>query len=255
MITRTAMASEWIKLRSVRSTYLIVAFAVVAALGFAALSYNSVPARSAQSAADLARFDPVREGYSGGFYLTVLALGALGTMAMGSEYRTRSILPTLTATPRRRVVFTAKCVLVGAIALVIGEITSVAVFFLGQAILSGKDLNVALTDTGVARAVLSAGAFLAVFTLVGSALGALVRHTAGAIAALFGLFFVAPMVAEIVSEGAKKWTLAAAFESLTSTEAVLRNDWPTPSTAVIVCLAYVIVLTAAAGAALAKRDF
>jgi ABC-2 type transport system permease protein len=52
-----------------------------------------------------------------------------------------------------------------------------------------------LGDPSVLRAVLMAGAYLAMVSLIGLGLGAITRHTASAIGALVGVTFVLPLIA------------------------------------------------------------
>jgi len=58
-----------------------------------------------------------------------------------------------------------------------------ACFFLTQAILSGRHGGLSLAHPGAVRGVLAAGFVLAACALVGVGAGAVLRHTAGAIAA------------------------------------------------------------------------
>jgi len=71
---------------------------------------------------------------------------------------------------------------------------AVAVFLAGQAILGRQHLSVSFGDPGVVRAVIGSALYLAVAGLLGLALGALLRSTAGGIAALFGLLFAVPIL-------------------------------------------------------------
>jgi hypothetical protein len=87
--------------------------------------------------------------------------------------------------------FAAKAVVTAGLTLVLGELFAFTTFFVGQAVLSGRHLDTGLGDPGVLRAVTSAGLYLCVVAMIGLGLGALIRHTAGAIAAMFGLIFLA----------------------------------------------------------------
>ena len=51
-----------------------------------------------------------------------------------------------------------------------------------------------LGQPGVLRAVLMAGAYPALIALIGLGLGAIIRHTAGAICAVVGILFVLPLI-------------------------------------------------------------
>jgi hypothetical protein len=82
----------------------------------------------------------------------------------------------------------------GATALAVSLPATFIVFWAGQAILSGQHINIALSHPGVFRALIGASLFLTAMGLFGLALGAIVRSTAGGIAALAGIVFVLPPI-------------------------------------------------------------
>jgi len=101
---RGALAAEWIKLRSVRSTYLTLAAAAVAAVAVGYLvTHSDVTHWATMTAQAKAAFDPVSDSFSG-LGLAQLAFGALGVLVISSEYATGLIRTTFTAVPRRRAV-------------------------------------------------------------------------------------------------------------------------------------------------------
>jgi hypothetical protein len=106
------------------------------------------------------------------------------------------IRTTLSAVPHRRLVLFAKAIVFTAVALVVSEVAVFVAFFAGQSVLAGKHIDVTLSDPGVLRAVLGAGAYLTLIGLLGLALGTLLRRTAGAIATLFGLVLVLPALVD-----------------------------------------------------------
>ena len=81
------------------------------------------------------------------------------------------------------------------VTLVAGELVAFACFALVQAVLSGRHLSVSLSHPGVPGAVLATGLLLFVVATMGVGLGAIVRHTAGGIAALVGLIFLPAILA------------------------------------------------------------
>jgi ABC-2 type transport system permease protein len=185
------LRSEWIKLRTARSTYLAVAAAVILGLSIGLLDVLSVTGHWAtMSAADRAAFDPVGDPLSG-FQFGELALGALGVLAVSTEYGTGMIRTTLTATPRRGLIYAAKTLTLAGFALLVAEACAFSVFLLGQLVLHRQHLNVPITDGHVLRAVSCAGLYMAVVALVGFGLGALLRHTAAAMSAMVALVFLA----------------------------------------------------------------
>jgi ABC-2 type transport system permease protein len=119
--------SEWAKFRTVRSTYWSLIAAVAAMIGLGAII------SSAQSGHQ-AGFDPVSTSLSG-VLLAQLAIGVLGVLFVTSEYSTGMIRTTFTAAPQRRSVIAAKAAVFAAVALVVGTVTSLVTFLVGQAVL------------------------------------------------------------------------------------------------------------------------
>jgi ABC-type transport system involved in multi-copper enzyme maturation permease subunit len=186
------LESEWIKLRSVRSTYWTLLAAVAGMVGLSALVTaifaSKYPGMSPQ---DRARFDPTSVSLVG-VNFAALAIGVLGVLVMTSEYNTGTIRTTLAAVPQRSIVLAAKAVVFTAITLVVGLASSVVSYFLGQAILSSRGIESHIGDPGVLRVVLGAALYLAVLGLLALGIGTLIRHSAGSISALFGVILVLP---------------------------------------------------------------
>src|SRR5262249_42855179 len=88
----------------------------------------------------------------------------------------------------------------------------------GQWILARQHLSVPLSQPGVARAVIGSALYLAVAALLGLGLGALLRSTAGAIAALFGLLFAVQLAAGFLpgswADDVGKYTPATAGQAV-----------------------------------------
>jgi ABC-2 type transport system permease protein len=166
-----------------------VAAALLLGLSIGLLDVLSVTGHWAtMSAADRAAFDPVGDPLSG-FQFAELALGALGVLTVSTEYASGMIRTTLTATPRRGLVYAAKTLTLAAFALLVSQACAFSAFLLGQLVLR-QHLNVPVTDAHVLRAVTCAGLYMAVVALVGFGLGALLRHTAAAMSAMFALVFL-----------------------------------------------------------------
>jgi hypothetical protein len=191
------LRSEFCKLRSVRSTFWALLMAVVSNVALAALGAIFLP--GALSAQEKATVDVTRLSLAG-LHLSQIALGVLGVLVITSEYGTGMIRATLSAVPRRRLVLAAKASVFAATALVVGISSSFAAWFVFQAFLSDDSLRSAVGDPGVARAVTGGGLYLAVLGLLGLGLGAIIRAGAGAIAALFGLLFVPPLLLQLLPQ-------------------------------------------------------
>ena len=70
--------------------------------------------------------------------------------------------------------------------------------FVGQALLASQHIDVAFSHPGVERAIVGAALYLTVIGLLGLGLGAIVRNTAGGIAAFAGLLFVIPPLLNVL---------------------------------------------------------
>lgn len=192
-----AARMEWIKLRSLRSTWWLVAAALgamVAAGAGVGLGYRGhTPA---------ATVDQIVDNSLGGAVLAQLFLGALGVMVVAGEYSSGTIRSTLAAVPRRGVVLAAKATVLGATAVVVGLVASLAGFAAGQLAIAGTAIpHAPLTDATTLRAVVLTGVYLGAMGLIGVGVGAVLRHTGGAIGTLFGLVFVPMIMAAMFGQG------------------------------------------------------
>ena len=190
------LRSEWTKLRSVRSTVWSLLVTVGITIGLGTLLCAAYSARYDRLDARERRIvDPTMLSLRGVF-LSSLAIGVLGVLVMTSEYATGMIRSTFAAVPQRRSVVAAKAIVFGAVAIVVSFASVFIAFGAGQAILAGKHLGTTLSDPTVRRAVFGAGAYLSIVGLLGLALGTILRRTAGAIATLVGLVFIADLLVQ-----------------------------------------------------------
>jgi ABC-2 type transport system permease protein len=241
-----AMRAEWIKLRSVRSTALILFLAIGFGIGVGLLETSAtVHAWATMTAADRSGFDPVGDSFVG-FQYTELAFGALGVLAISTEYGTGTIRASLRAVPNRSSLYAAKALVLGLLTLISCQASAFVAFLAGQRILHSRGLGVSLGDPGVLRAVVCAGLYMTVVTMVGFGLGAIIRHTAGALAALFALVFLAWPLARAV-EGISylpdRWLLVNAGDALATTHrAIGPHAARTPSSgwAAVVLVTYLV---------------
>lgn len=178
---RNVVAMEWIKLRSLRSTWWTLAVAIAAAIGIAI----AVAMKTKNPTEDLTN------NVLGGVAPGLLLIGVLGVLVMTSDYASGMIRPSLVAAPNRSLVLAAKVAVFGIVSLVVGETSSFAAFFAGQTSLPRTITGPALSQPDVLRAVVMAGAGYCFIGLIGVGLGATIRHTSGALAALVGGVYVA----------------------------------------------------------------
>lgn len=187
--------SEWVKLTSVRSTWITLLVTVVLGVGLGALISHLAASRYLTDRILHATWDPTEVSFRA-LTIAQLAIAVLGTLVITAEYGTGLIRTTIAAVPRRGRLLFAKATVFGAVALVTGEVTAFAAFFLGQAAMGSSAPHAALSQPGVLRAVAGAGLYLAVIGLLAVAVGAALRNTAAGISAMVALLFVLPGVVQ-----------------------------------------------------------
>jgi ABC-2 type transport system permease protein len=185
--TRTAdvLASEWTKIRSVRSTFSLLLVAAVTAI-----AGSGIVAGSERSTNKPPPLDPVASVFLAWLEYPILAVGILGVLSLTSEYATGQIRTTFAAVPQRLEVLAAKAGITGVVALIFGETLAFASFLTAATFRNGHHGAISLSHPGALGEVLAAGFTLFAIAMVGLALGAIVRHTAGAIAALPALLYL-----------------------------------------------------------------
>ncbi|CAN5258352.1 ABC transporter permease [soil metagenome] len=185
--------SEWIKLRSLRSTLwcyvIIVALTVLLGLLFAGVSQtpdatlsHDVQQSTWMSAATL------------GINFSQLVVGVLGALVITGEYGTGMIRSTFAAVPRRLPAVIAKAIVFGVVTFVVSLVGLVAAAAATAPVLSGKGVNADFGDPDVWLALIGGAAYLTFIGLIALAIGLLLRNSAGGIAAALGLVLVVPVI-------------------------------------------------------------
>jgi ABC-2 type transport system permease protein len=173
---------EWIKLRGLRSTW----WALAAGLAAAAVIGDRIGAGTRTGA------DNLTVTTSPATLVGLVIVSVLGVLAVTSEYGSGMIRTTLAATPRRSLVLAAKAAVLAAVALVAGEAASFLAYACAAAALPDGVTAPGLNEPGVLRALILTGAGYCLLGLLGVGLGAIVRHTAAAVAIMIaGVFLLA----------------------------------------------------------------
>ncbi len=223
------LRSELTKIRSVRSTYWTLFLLVLAGIAWSvaycagqASHWSSTPAQ------DRVGFDPAQASIVGLALLGQLMIVVLGTLAITSEYSTGMMRTSLTVMPRRGVLYGAKAAVFTAVALVTAFLTSFAAFFIGQALLRSTHVSATLSQPNVLRAVTGAALYVVLCGLFAFGLGAILRSTAGAMTAAYGLLFLLPQLAKALPSGwyadVDRWLPGGdVVNAITNTQAVNSN--------------------------------
>ena len=193
------VVSEWTKLHSLRSTRWSLAVAVILTIGLPLLFATIVGSHWAHMAprerADRHPLDIALAGVN----LSQLAIAVLGVLIITGEYSTGMIRASFTAVPKRLPVLWAKLGVYAVVTFVLMVPSVLLAFWGSQAILNRHHiLQISFSDAGVARSVIGGALYLMVLGMFAMAIGAIVRNTAGGIAAFAAIFFVIPPLMNIL---------------------------------------------------------
>lgn len=253
---RRSAHAEWLKLRTIRSTPAILAFACLLTAGFAALIADGNTTRTGP------QFDPVAMCLSGlvfGQYL----FAVFGALAMTGEYSSGTIRGTLAAVPRRVSFLAGKAIAVAAVAATAALVVIACSLALCEAFFFHHAPHAALTSAPVIRVLGESVLILVIASLAGLGVGAMVRNTAFALVALAVLFFLAlPLVSQLPAGVVRIWagwllpwiSTAWAVRSAPMTHYAVVHNAPGPYSGVAAFAAEAGILLAAAAFALTRRD-
>jgi ABC-2 type transport system permease protein len=228
---RQTLRAEWLKLRTVRSTaWSLIALVTVSVLLSALAGWESET--QGGSPGNPGDNDLVVDSLAG-IWFGQIGVAVLGVLAITGEYASGTIRTTFAANPRRRTVLAAKTLVVGAVVLVVGLATSAACFLVGQSLLRSNGFTyengypaLSLVDREPFRAVACTGLCLVLLGVFSLGVGAILRHTAGAITLVLALV-LAPVIAisflpERLADYVEKASLLAA--GLATQQTVERPD-------------------------------
>ncbi|RZQ59759.1 hypothetical protein [Amycolatopsis suaedae] len=256
----SALASEWTKLRSVRSTWLTLAVAAAVGLGltvlFTVVIGSDFPTMDAQARQALR---PVSVG-TVGLSLALVLFIVFGTGSTAPEFASRMISVTLAVTARRGRWLAAKALVVGAVAAVAGTVLTVASFVLGQSVLAGAGApHASLGDSGVVRVLAGWTAEMVVFSVLAVFVAVLLRSAAGTIAALLAVIYLPAMFGDMLPAWVSEYVLRFLPGMAAGTLAELNPDPASPTylppwAAGLVLVGWIAGLALLARATLSARD-
>jgi ABC-2 type transport system permease protein len=263
------LLSEWIKLRSLRSTLWCAVIILVLNVAVSPLLLAVLPSDRLPTGPTLLAL--VVSAITVGSGFTSLVAAVIGALTITGEYGTGMIRSTFAAVPKRIPALAAKAIVLG-LAVFVVAIVSVALstaIVLAQAAGRGLDLHL---DGAFWLALLGDAGYLALIGLMALAVGAIIRNTAGAIATMVGLILVLPNVASLVSALARVTWLQNVGEFLPSTAGSRMYAYPRgaldaavqqlqpgaivlePWQGLLVLLAWIVVLGTVATVLVRRRD-
>ncbi|MFO7690790.1 MAG: ABC transporter permease subunit [Cryobacterium sp.] len=197
------LSSEWIKLRSLRST--VWSFVLVIVLAIAVAALMSIASAVQLGGVGLSMQIPAEDqalillsAATSGVFLGQMIVAILGVISITGEYSTGMIKSTLTAVPRRIPALAAKAIVMFLATFVVGVVSAVASFGVASLLLLGEGLSANLFDPIVLLPLLASALYLALVAVFALGVGAFLRSSAGSIALAVGTLLVLPIVVGMI---------------------------------------------------------
>ncbi|MGX9884213.1 ABC transporter permease [Streptomyces sp. NPDC002276] len=182
-----ALASEWTKIKSVRSTIWTLGVFIVLVLGIGLLAAVVV----SNSSSEMNGENPLSLGFFG-LLLGLMCIITLGVLTTASEYGTGMIRTTMTACPSRARVLAAKSIVFFAVAFVVTLVTTSFVAFVDASLLENNGAKDPSAGEWL-KGTVGVSLYIALLGLLSLIIGSIIRHSAGAITIMIGAV-LAPLV-------------------------------------------------------------
>ncbi|MGN6126626.1 MAG: ABC transporter permease subunit [Humibacter sp.] len=192
--------SEWIKLRSLRSTMWCLGLVILFSVGFSALVAGVTPVDNLSSAPSNALAATLVSASTIGVNFTQLVAAVLGVLVISGEYSTGMIRSTFTAVPGRLGAYFGKLIVLAVVVFVVSIVSLGISSVVATGIYNARGVNADLFASGVPLPILGGAAYLALISMLAFAFGAIIRSSAGGIAAILGTVLVLPVAARLVGE-------------------------------------------------------
>lgn len=198
---KQAIHAEWTKLRTVSSTWWLMAAAIVSTVGLSAAAAAAVSCSYAGC-----HQDPVKISLTG-TTLGQAIVAILAVSVIGGEYATGMIRTTLVAVPKRSVALAAKALTLAALVLAAGLPAVLGSVLMGRILLPGRGFTaahgftaVSLADASTLRAAAGSVLYLALIALFSLGIATVVRDPAVATGVVLGLLYLSPILVHLISD-------------------------------------------------------
>jgi ABC-2 type transport system permease protein len=266
------LRSEWIKLRSLRSTAWCFAVIVVLLIGFALLFGSFASGFEGAPATDEQQQSLTVSVATIGVPFAQLVAAVLGALVITGEYGTGMIRSTFTAVPRRTPALVAKVLLIGVSTFVVSAVALAVALLVSTPLLASSDVEADLGDGRIWLSMIGGAATIGFIAMIAFGLGAIIRNGAGAIASAIGIVFVLPIIFSIGQALIAKSWIYSLYEFIPPQAASRVYDYPVdgqsltampsfdgslvlePWQALLVLVGWVVVLFAIALALVKRRD-
>jgi ABC-2 type transport system permease protein len=268
------LRSEWIKLVTLRSTVWCYVILVVLTVGLGVLIAAVISTSGDSEVTGMITAETAQSTWlmmsTAGIGFAQLVIAVLGALVITGEYATGMIRSTFAAVPRRLPALLGKILVFGFVSFVVALAALVVTALLVVPIFAAADLELDVGDPAVWLGLVGAAGFVALVGLMSLGIGAIIRNTAGAIAAALGLLLVAPTILQLLGGLTRaEWALNASV-FLPSSAGAQISSYPSepfelpegifqpivlePLEALLVLLAWVVVPLIVGAVLMKRRD-
>jgi ABC-2 type transport system permease protein len=188
--------SEWIKLMSLRSTiwcYSILVFLTISL----SLLFGTTITIEGMTLDDASMQSLAVQSATLSVGMSQLVIAVLGALVITGEYGTGMIRSTLTAVPTRLPALFGKVIVFGSVTFIVSLLAIVIAAVLAAPLLAGNGVDTDFGDPAYWAALAGAAGYLALSGVLATAVGTIVRNSAGAIAIVLGLVLVLPTILQV----------------------------------------------------------
>ena len=192
------ISSEWIKLRTVRSTVWSYAIIVVVSLGMSLLMSATIDFGGSEIPADQ-QSSVLLQASTFGIYFGQLIVGVLGVLVISGEYSTGMIRSTLTAVPKRIPALAAKAFVLFATTFVVGLVSVFGSLAIAVPLLGTQGVEADFSDGKLLGNLALAALYLALVAVFALGVGTILRSAAGGIAVTLGVILLLPTIFQLIA--------------------------------------------------------
>jgi len=246
-----ALKSEFRKLFTVRSTYIMIILALLLTALFAFLieGYYGESGSPAATLAPTAYHEIVAN--AGG--MTVLFVSIIAVLFMAHEYRYNTIMYTLTANARRSRVLAAKLLVLSGFAVVFSLVITLFALVMYQLGVGARGETLSPQKFDILVEFGRVVVYFVFYGLIGLLVAALLRNIVGAISVLLGLpIIVEPLLGLALKDNAVYLPITATDTIIGA--ALIQSDKLTPNSAMVVAGLYLVVGWSITWLLFMKRD-
>ncbi|XUK62392.1 ABC transporter permease [Plantibacter sp. RU18] len=244
--------SEWIKFIGLASNTAIAGFTLLLLIANGvAMPWAYVFRDRGSPQADYDAYAEMivdKTGYVG------VVLAILAALLVTNEYRSGQIRTTILSVPKRTPALASKATIIAAVSFVIGVVSSSIGFAIAPAILAGGDYSFSLEIADAIRLILGSGLYLATMSIIGIAIGSLIRNVVASVLTTIVFLIIVPVIPQMFSEYGTEITRFFPIQAGSLLLAPHGTDPMGPWIGYLILLGWTVILFTAAAIALKRRD-